>query len=67
MTRWMNGGEIERLAMVTNRECPQRRSDTPKSRLASTMTESGETVSISMLPEGWLDRIQVGFPRANWW
>ena len=66
MTRWMNGGEIERLAMVTNGECAQCRSDTPKSRLVSAKTESGETVSIS-IPEGWLDRIQVGFPRANWW
>jgi hypothetical protein len=62
----MNGGDTERLAMVTNRECPQSRSDTPKSRLVSAKTESGESVSIS-IPEGWLDRIQVGFPRANWW
>jgi hypothetical protein len=66
MTRWMNGGDIERLAMVTDRECPQRRSDTPKSRLVSAKTESKESVSI-FIPEGWLDRIQVGFPRANWW
>ena len=66
MTRWMNGGEIERLAMVTNAEYMQGRSDTPKSRPVSPKTESGETVSIS-IPEGWLDRIQVGFPRANWW
>ena len=66
MTRWINGGDTERLAMVTNRECPQSRSDTPKSRLVSAKTESGESVSIS-IPEGWLDRIQVGFPRANWW
>ena len=68
MTRRMNGGEIERLAaMATNRECPQSRSDTPKSRPDSAKTESGEIVSISMLPEGWLDRIQLGFPRAYWW
>ena len=30
MTRWMNGGEIERLAMVTNGDYAQCRSDTPK-------------------------------------
>ena len=66
MTRWMNGGEIERLAMVTNGEYAQCRSDTLKSRPVSAKTESGETVSIS-IPEGWIDRIQVGFPRANWW
>ena len=66
MTRWMNGGDTERLAMVTNRECPQSRSDTPKSHPISSETESGKTISIS-IPEGWLDRIQVGFPRANWW
>ena len=66
MTRWMNGGEIERLAMLTNRECAQFRSDTPKCRPVSAKTESGDTVSI-FIPEGWLDRIQVGFPRANWW
>jgi hypothetical protein len=62
----MNGGEIERLVMVTNREYAQCRSDTPNSRPVSAKTESVETVSIS-IPEGWLDRIQVGFPRANWW
>jgi hypothetical protein len=62
----MNGGEIERLAMVTNGECPQCRSNAPKGRLVSAKAESGETVSI-FIPEGWLDRIQVGFPRANWW
>jgi hypothetical protein len=62
----MNGGEIERLAMVTSGECPQCGSDTPKSRLVSAKTESWKSVSIS-IPEGWLDRIQVGFPRANWW
>jgi hypothetical protein len=39
MTRWINGGEIERLAMVRNGECPQCRSDTPKSRLVSGKTE----------------------------
>jgi hypothetical protein len=66
MTRWMNGGEIERLAMVTNGHRSQCLSDTPKSRLASPKTESGEPIRIS-IPEGWLDRIQVGFPRANWW
>ena len=67
MTRWMNGGEIERLAMLTNWECPQCRSDTPKRRPVTAKTESVGTVSIFMPPEGWLDRIQVGFPRANWW
>jgi len=65
MTRWMNGGEIETLAMLMNGNA-QFRSDTPKSRQVSAKTDSGETVSIS-IPEGWLDRIQVGFPRANWW
>ena len=68
MTRRMNGGEIERLAaMVTNRECPQSRSDTSKSRLVSAKTKSEETVSIAIRPEGWLDRIQVGFPPASRW
>jgi hypothetical protein len=66
MTRWMNRGDIERLATVTNGECPQAPSDTPKSRLVSARAGSADTVSIS-IPEGWLDRIQVGFPRANWW
>ena len=66
MTRRMNGGEIERLAMVSSGECAQCRSDIPKGRPVSAKTESGETVSIS-IPESWLDRIQVGFPRANWW
>ena len=44
MTRWMNGGEIERLAMVTNGERAQCRSETPKGRPVSAKTESGETV-----------------------
>jgi hypothetical protein len=66
MTRWMNGGGIERLAMVTNGECAQSRSDTPKSSPTSAKTESGQSIGI-FIPEGWLDRIQVGFPRANWW
>ena len=63
MARWMNGGEIEPPAMVANGECAQ---DTPKSRPVSAKSESANTVSFSAL-EGWLDRIQVGFPRANWW
>jgi hypothetical protein len=66
MTRWMNGGGIERLAMVTNGESAQGRSDPPKSRPISTKAESGQSIGI-LIPEGWLDRIQVGFPRANWW
>ena len=67
MTRWMNRGEIERMAaMVTKGECPLCQSDAPKGRLVSAGTESGEAVSIS-IAESWLDRIQVGFPRANWW
>jgi hypothetical protein len=61
----MNGGEIERLAMLMNGNA-QFRSDMPKSRQVSAKTECEETVSIS-IPEGWLDRIQVGYPRANWW
>jgi hypothetical protein len=65
MTRRMNRGEIERLAKVSG-ECPLCQSDTPKGGAVSTRIESGETVSI-FLPECWLDRIQVGFPRANWW
>ncbi len=66
MTRWMNGGQIEHLAMVANRDCPEGRSETPKGRLVSAKAESGQAISIN-IPEGWLDRIQVGFPRANWW
>jgi hypothetical protein len=64
MTRWMNGGEIERLAMLTNRECAQFRSGTPKSRPVSAKTESGETVSI-FIPEGWLDRTPGGLSASQ--
>jgi len=66
MTRRMHGGEIQRLAMVANGDGAQSRPALPKDRPASAKTESGQTVSIAK-PEGWLDRIQVGFPRANWW
>jgi len=66
MTRRMNGGEIERLAMVPSADCAQSLSGTQKTRPISAKTESGQPVSIAR-PEGWLDRIQVGFPRANWW
>jgi len=66
MKRRMDGGEIERLAMVTNADCAQSRSATSKNRPISAKTETGQAVSIAA-SEGWLDRIQVGFPRANWW
>ena len=66
MRRWTDGGEIERLAMVANGACSESRSATPNNRAVSAKTEREETVRVS-IPEGWLDRIQVGFPRANWW
>ena len=42
MTRWMNGGEIETLAMLMNGNA-QFRSDTPKSRQVSA-TEAGSAL-----------------------
>ena len=63
MTRWMNREEIESLARVTSGECPLCQSETSKSRLEA---EPADIVSVS-IPESWVDRIQVGFPRANWW
>jgi hypothetical protein len=63
MTRWMNREEVERSARVTDAKCAPSQFDTSKSVPEA---ERGDTVNIS-IPESWLDRIQVGFPRANWW
>lgn len=66
MTGRMNGGQIERLLTVRNGDCPERQSETSRSGLVRRKAESAESVSVCV-PEGWLDRIQVGFPQANWW
>ena len=58
MTRWMHRDEVERVARVTDGECPL-----DQDRVSS---ERSDAVSIP-IPEGWLDRIQVGFPLANRW
>ena len=66
MTRCMNRSQIERLVMAANGDSPECQSDTPKGGPVRANAESGRSVSIC-LSDGWLDRIQVGFPWANWW
>jgi hypothetical protein len=55
--------EAERLAKPTMsaRSAKQARQ---KATFRAPVAERGEFVS---LPESWLDRIQLGFPRANSW
>jgi len=49
---------------TTNGECPLSQASLPKG-LFGARVESGEIVSLHL--ESWVDKIHLGFPRANWW
>jgi hypothetical protein len=49
---------------TTNGESPLSQASLPKS-LFGARAESGEVVSLHF--ESWIDKIHLGFPRANWW
>jgi hypothetical protein len=49
---------------TTNGECPLSQASLPKS-LFGARAGSGEIVSLHF--ESWVDKIHLGFPRANWW
>ena len=49
---------------TTNGEYPLSQASLPKS-LFGARAKSGEIVSLYF--ESWVDKIHLGFPRANWW
>jgi hypothetical protein len=49
---------------TTNGECPLSQASLPKS-LFGARAESGEIGRLHL--ESWVDKIHLGFPRANWW
>jgi hypothetical protein len=55
--------EAERPATATVNARPAK----PVRQKAAYSTRGGANIEFVSLPESWLDRIRLGFPRANSW